>query len=75
MPIPRWGLRHSRRVSPSNVHECFRFTKDDRLISEDDGQLDPNKDFQIVAGGGKALVRAGSFYLGSLIQITSDILE
>ncbi|MFC6824975.1 twin-arginine translocation signal domain-containing protein [Halopelagius fulvigenes] len=50
-------------------------SEDDVLISEDDGQLDPNEDFEIVDGGGKALVRAGNFYPGSLVQITSDVLE
>lgn len=49
--------------------------EDEVLISDDDGQLDPGEDFEIVDGGGKALVRADSFYPGSLVQITSGVVE
>ncbi len=37
--------------------------------------LEPEEDFALVDGGGKALVRANNFYPGGLFQVTSDVVE
>lgn len=45
------------------------------LVPEDDNQLDPDEDFGIVDGGGKALVRFTNFHPGSLVRITSGVTK
>ncbi|MFD1589442.1 hypothetical protein ACFR9U_20900 [Halorientalis brevis] len=37
--------------------------------------LEPDDDFGLVDGGGKALVRANNFYPGGLFQVVSDVVE
>lgn len=57
------------RVSYQSVSE------DERLITQDDNQLDPGEDFEVVGGGGKALVRGRNFSPGGLVRITSGVVE
>lgn len=47
----------------------------DVLFPGEDGQLEPGDDFELLDGGGKALVRGPNFYPGALLQITSDVVE
>lgn len=49
--------------------------EDDVLFPSEDNQLDPQEDFDLVEGGGKALVQAGDFHPGALIEITTDVVE
>lgn len=52
-----------------------RVGDEDVLIPHDDNQLNPGEDFQVIGGGGKALVRPNNFFPGSLLQITSGVVD
>jgi hypothetical protein len=49
--------------------------ENDVLFPGDDGQLTPGEDFEILDGGGKALVRLQNYNPGALMQITSGVVE
>lgn len=49
--------------------------EDEILFPGDDNRLDPQDDFDIIEGGGKALVQTGDFFAGALVQITSGVVD
>lgn len=42
---------------------------------DEDVLLEPEEDFALADGGGKALIRPNNFYPGGLFQVTSDVVE
>lgn len=49
--------------------------EEDILFPGDDNRLNPQEDFDIIEGGGKALVQAGDYFAGALVQITSGVVN
>lgn len=49
--------------------------EEDYLIPDNDNQLDPQDDYGIIDGGGKALVQSSNFFAGALVEITSGVVE
>jgi len=48
---------------------------EDVLFPGEDNRLDPQDDYTLLDGGGKALVQAGDFFAGSLVEITSGVVD
>ncbi|MDG5776797.1 twin-arginine translocation signal domain-containing protein [Haloarculaceae archaeon H-GB2-1] len=48
---------------------------DDVLVDTDDNQLVPDDDFDVIEGGGKALVRGKNFFPGALLELTSGVVD
>ena len=49
--------------------------EDEILFPGDDNQLDEGEDFELLDGGGKALVSGQHYRPGALLQITSDVVS
>jgi hypothetical protein len=57
------------------ISVAFEPVDEDGILFPDDGQLDPDEDFGLLDGGGKALLRGHDFHPGSLIRITSGVVS
>lgn len=51
----------------------FEPVGEDDVLFPGDGQLDPVDDYEVIEGGGKALVQLSNYFPGSLLRITSDV--
>lgn len=52
-----------------------RVPEEDVLVPDEDNRFEPMDDFDVVEGGGKALVDVRNFSPGALLEITSGVVE